>query len=244
VPLTFTGCCILTDIEGTTSSISYVYDELFPYVRKNVEAYLQKNWGREELVAAADLIARDAGAPSLAAWCLGLTQPQAIEKLRVEVNRLMNIDSKSTGLKQLQGLVSKAGYDSGTLRAHVYPDVPPALKAWCEKGVDVRIYSSGSIQAQCQFFGHTIAGDLLPFFKGHYDTRVGAKREISSYRNIAASVGRPAGEILFLSDVTAELDAARGAGMQTALLVRPGNPKQPEHTHPVLKTFADLSIVC
>lgn len=241
--ISFQGRAILLDIEGTTSSISFVYDVLFPYVRTHLEAFLKKNWGNVDVVAACNLIAKDTGANSLATWCLGLQQNEAVEKMRIEVNRLMNADSKSTGLKQLQGLISREGYASGELRSHVYPDVPPALKNWTDKNIDVRIYSSGSIQAQSQFFGHTIAGDLLGFFKGHYDTTTGPKREISSYTKIAENIKQPPAQILFLSDVAEELDAARGAGMRTGLVVRPGN-KVPAfgHTHPRIKSFDEIKI--
>ena len=233
----------MLDIEGTTSSISFVYDVLFPYVRTHLEAYLKKNWGRDDLVHAGNLIAKDTGANSLVTWCLGLKTNEAVEKMRIEVNRLMNMDSKSTGLKELQGLISREGYASGELRSHVYPDVPIALKNWTDKGIDVRIYSSGSIQAQSQFFAHTVAGDLLGFFKGHYDTTTGKKREIASYTKIAENIKKPPAQILFLSDVAEELDAARGAGMKTGLVVRPGN-KVPEvgHTHPAITSFDDVKV--
>lgn len=239
----FSGKAILLDIEGTTSSISFVYDDLFPYVRTHLEDFLKKNWGREDVVHSGNLIAKDTGANSLATWCLGLNTNEAVEKMRIEVNRLMNVDSKSTGLKELQGLITREGYASGELRSHVYPDVPPALERWTAKSIDVRIYSSGSIQAQSQFFAHTIAGDLLGFFKGHYDTTTGPKREIDSYIKIAENIKQPPARILFLSDATAELDAARGAGMQTALVVRPGN-KVPGfgHAHPCIASFADVQV--
>lgn len=239
--INFSGRAIVLDIEGTTSSISFVYDVLFPYVRTHLEAFLKENWGRDDCIHACNLIAKDTGANSLATWCLGLSRDDAIEKMRIEVNRLMNADSKSTGLKELQGLISAKGYASGKLRSHVYPDVKPALKRWTDKGFDVRIYSSGSIQAQSQFFGNTIDGDLLGFFKGHYDTTTGPKREISSYRAIANNIKVQADEILFLSDVLAEIDAARGAGFQTALVMRPGNKvAESSHTHAVIGSFAEI----
>jgi enolase-phosphatase E1 len=166
-----------------------------------------------ELNRVADSLAAEAGGASFS----------SVDDIRKEVLRLMDQDIKSTGLKHLQGLIWEAGFASGELRAHVYDDVPPALKAWNAAGRDVRIYSSGSIQAQKLFFGHTIAGDFLPLLKGHYDTTTGPKKEPASYRAIAALYGLPSSEILFLSDIVAELDAACSAGMRTALVVRPGN---------------------
>jgi enolase-phosphatase E1 len=246
----FSGRGILLDIEGTTSSVSFVYDVMFPYVRRHLTFEVFSNWEEPQYVAAFDAIARDAGHESIEAW-LGkqnLTSDNPLRGADVvckEVTRLMDADAKSTGLKQLQGLIWKSGFESGVLKAHVYDDVPPALAAWNAAGKDVRIYSSGSVQAQKLFFGHTIAGNLLAHFRGHYDTTIGAKREAESYRKIAVDFGMPAEEILFLSDVVAELDAARAAGMQTGLCLRPGNaPGQvsAEIAHEEISSFTEVKI--
>jgi enolase-phosphatase E1 len=242
----FSGRGILLDIEGTTSSISFVYDVMFPYVRKHLTFEVFSNWMEPEYIEAFHAIARDAGHESLDAWLKkeSLTRENPLRAAEVvckEVTRLMDSDAKATGLKQLQGLIWQSGFESGELKAHVYDDVPPALVGWNSAGKDVRIYSSGSVQAQKLFFGHTIAGNLLPQFRGHYDTTMGPKKEAESYRKIAADFKLPPDEILFLSDVVAELDAARGAGMQTALVVRLGNPSAPAgHSHRVIETFAGL----
>jgi len=219
---------ILLDIEGTTSSISFVYDVMFPYARRHLTFEVFANWLEPEYIRALHAIARDAGHESLDAWLKqeGLTRDNPLRAATVvceQVTRLMDADAKATGLKQLQGLIWKAGFESGELKAHVYEDVPPALAAWNAAGKDVRIYSSGSVQAQKLFFGHTIAGDLLLHFRGHYDTTIGSKKDAESYRKIAAEFKLAASQILFLSDIAAELDAARTAGFQTALVVRPGN---------------------
>jgi enolase-phosphatase E1 len=219
---------ILLDIEGTTSSVSFVYDVMFPYVRKHLTFEVLTNWDEPDYIAAYEAIARDAGHDSLAAWLKthNLSRDNPLRAANVvcqEVIRQMDADVKATGLKQLQGLIWQSGFESGELQAHVYDDVPTALAAWNAAGKDVRIYSSGSIQAQKLFFGHTIAGNLLGQFRGHYDTTTGPKKESASYQKIAADFGLLPGEILFLSDIVAELDAARAAGMQTALVVRPGN---------------------
>jgi enolase-phosphatase E1 len=216
---------ILLDIEGTTSSVSFVYDVMFPYVRKHLTFEVFANWLEPEYIQAFHTIAKDSGHDSLDAWLKkeGLTRENPIRAAEVvckEVTRLMDADVKATGLKELQGLIWKSGFESGELKAHVYSDVPPALAAWKAAGKDIRIYSSGSVQAQQLFFGHTIAGNLLPYFHGHYDTTTGGKKESSSYRKIAAAFGLAPSEIVFLSDVVAELDAARAAGMQTTLVVR------------------------
>jgi enolase-phosphatase E1 len=236
----FAGSAILLDIEGTTSAIGFVYDILFPYARRELADFLARRGGEPAVRAACEQIARDAGAESLSAWA----GPNGVEaKVIEEVVRLMDKDEKRTGLKALQGLIWEEGYEQGRLKSHVYPDVRPALEAWTERGLDVRIYSSGSVAAQKAFFGRTEAGDLLPFFRGHYDTTTGPKRESPSYTRIAADMGREAGEILFLSDVPAELAAARGAGYQVGLVRRPGNaPVEATTPFPSIHSFAEITI--
>jgi enolase-phosphatase E1 len=228
------GRGILLDIEGTTSSVSFVYDVMFPFVRERLDAYLASAWETPECRAACEQIARDAG------------HDGAVERpwIHDEVIRLMDGDVKATGLKQLQGLIWKSGFEGGQMQAHVYDDVPPALDTWNAAGRDVRIYSSGSIQAQKLFFGHTIAGNLLDRFRGHYDTTTGPKKEAESYRRIAADFDLPPAEILFLSDVVDELNAARAAGLSTALCLRPGNAPTPaNHGHAELTSFAQVRLV-
>ncbi len=222
--LDFAGCGILLDIEGTTSSVSFVYDVMFPYARRELEAYLQHQWGSRELNEACELIARDAGSESFERWTAHLNSDEARrQQVSREVLRLMDGDVKATGLKQLQGLIWRSGFESAEMQAHVYDDVPVALAAWQRAGIDVRIYSSGSIAAQKLFFGHTVAGDLLSYFRGHYDTTTGSKKEATSYERIAQAFELAPQEILFISDVPEELTAAMAAGLLTALAVRPGN---------------------
>ncbi|MCW8130420.1 MAG: acireductone synthase [Planctomycetota bacterium] len=243
MPISFGGQGILLDIEGTTSSVQFVYEVLFPYVRAHLDEFIEKSWKREGAICARELIAKDAGAESFPKWCGHLLMAERQKKLAAEVIRLMDADSKSTGLKALQGLISKEGYASGALRAHVYPDVPEAFKRWKDAGKAVRIFSSGSITAQQELFEHTEAGNLRPFLSGHYDTTTGPKREAESYRKIAAAWELAPREILFVSDVPAELDAACAAGMQTALSVRPGNAALPEGvTHPRIASFDEIEL--
>jgi enolase-phosphatase E1 len=246
----FSGRGILLDIEGTTSSVSFVYDVMFPYVRKHLTFEVFANWMEPEYIEAFHAIAKDAGHDSLDAWLKtkGLTRENPLRAAEVvckEVTRLMDADAKATGLKQLQGLIWQSGFESGELKAHVYDDVPQALAVWNAAGKDVRIYSSGSVQAQKLFFGHTIAGNLLPHFRGHYDTTTGSKKEADSYRKIAADFKLPPGEILFLSDIVAELDAACAAGLKTALCIRPGNAADQTSAgepHSVIENFAQVEL--
>ena len=237
--IAFGGRGILLDIEGTTSSVSFVYDVMFPFVRRELVAFLREHGDEPLVIVALEFTAKDLGHSSLEEW--RAASGSDAEVLAADVFRLMDGDVKATGLKQLQGLVWEAGFASGELQAHVYDDVPPALLAWNASGVDVRIYSSGSIQAQKLFFGHTIVGDLLSRFRGHYDTTTGPKKEAASYTQIAADFALPASEILFLSDIPAELAAARTTGMQTALVKRRGNAEvSSDHGHSVIHSFAEI----
>jgi enolase-phosphatase E1 len=246
----FSGRGILLDIEGTTSSVSFVYDVMFPYVRKHLTFEVFSNWMEPAYIEAFHALAKDAGHESFDAWLKqagpSLDKPvRAAEVVCKEVIRLMDTDAKSTGLKQLQGLIWQGGFESGALEAHIYDDVPAALAAWNAAGKDVRIYSSGSVQAQKLFFGHTVAGNLLGHFRGHYDTTTGPKKEAASYRRIAADYNLPPGEILFLSDIVAELDAARAAGLQTAVVSRPGNAPVDQGdspAHPTISSFDEVEV--
>jgi enolase-phosphatase E1 len=231
----------LLDIEGTTSSVSFVYETLFPYVRKALPEFLRDHWTHAPMQKACEQIAKDAGAASFAEWA-GTDELSARQaKLLQHLYRLMDADSKATGLKELQGLISRIGYAAGTLRSHVYPDVPPALKRWTESGRKVAIFSSGSIAAQKQFYKNTEAGDLSGYLSGHFDTTTGPKREAESYRKIAAALAVPPAEIVFISDVVEELDAAKVAGIQAILALRPGNkPVRDGHGHKTIISFDEV----
>ena len=153
----------------------------------------------------------------------------------------MDQDSKDAALKELQGRIWEAGYRSGELAGEVFDDVAPALKRWQEQRIEVAVFSSGSVLAQKLLFRYSVAGDLTPFLTWHFDTGVGSKTEASSYAKIAESMRTPPSRITFISDVVRELDAARAAGLRTALSVRPGNPAQPgEHGHPAIRSFDEL----
>ena len=226
---------ILLDIEGTTSSISFVHDVMFPFVLTRLDEFLlaHLSGGRlpedAKLVAALDQIAVDAGHDSLLSWKGASGSKDAIDLVANEVRQRMSVDAKSTGLKALQGLIWHGGFTSGELKAHVYPDVIPAIKQWIAAGKDVRIYSSGSIAAQKLFFGHLEGeGNCLGLLSGHYDTTIGGKKESASYKRVADDWGLPVEEILFISDIAEELLAAKAAGLNTLASVRPGNSPLPE----------------
>lgn len=216
---------VLLDIEGTTTPIDFVYRTLFPFARRHMRAYLTEH--PDELQAEWSVLR----AEHVADASQGLQPPALDEAALVEtatayLHWLMERDRKATPLKTLQGQIWEAGYRSGELKSVVYADVPPALARWQAQGRRVCIYSSGSVLAQRLLFQFTAAGDLTPFLSGYFDTAVGAKREVTSYQSIADALQLAPAEILFCSDVTAELQAAGESGMQTLLLVRPGNPPQ------------------
>ena len=215
---------------------------MFPFARRELDAFLSANWANPATAEACNQIAIDAGHESLAGWSGHQSTDEASQELiRNEVTRLMDGDIKATGLKALQGLIWKSGFENREMVAHVYDDVVPAINEWKSSGIDLRIYSSGSVGAQKLFFGHTEFGDLLDHFSAHYDTKIGSKRESESYTKIALDTGQPASTILFASDVLAELDAAKAAGMQTVLSIRPGNATVDEaHGHPTITTFAGI----
>jgi len=200
---------IVTDIEGTTSSISFVKEVLFPYARYALPDFIRAHADAPEVRRWLDAIATEIAA--------GTCQDEVIvETLQGWIDQ----DRKHTALKALQGMIWEAGYRNGDYRAHLYPDVTPKLRAWHADGIALYVYSSGSVAAQKLFFQYSEAGDLTGLFSGHFDTEIGHKREADSYRRIAQAIGFAPGELLFLSDVVEELDAAREAGLATVLVDR------------------------
>ncbi len=207
---------IVLDIEGTTTPIAFVYDVLFPYARAHLREYLGEVPDPDAINLLKEERLRDAAA----------APDDSIDSLAKYVEWLMDRDRKSPGLKALQGLVWQRGYRDGSLKGMVFPDVPRALARWHEAGIKIAIYSSGSVLAQRLLFSTTSFGDLTPLLTGFFDTSSGAKTFEDSYRRIAGALGCSPPEMLFVSDVTAEIDAARNAGCQVTLCVRPGNAPQ------------------
>ena len=212
---------LLLDIEGTTTPVDFVFGVLFPFARDRAEAFLRAHGAEPEVQADLAQLRQEHAAETDAAcpaW-VGDDPLAAVPYL----HWLIACDRKSTGLKSLQGKIWDEGYRDGSLKAQVYDDVPRAFERWIAAGKQIRIYSSGSVQAQQLLFRYSEHGDLTPHLSGYYDTRVGGKREADSYRRIVADIGVPAERVLFISDVVAELEAAREAGLQTLFSWRPGN---------------------
>ncbi|MEH6365879.1 MAG: acireductone synthase [Pseudomonas marincola] len=202
---------ILTDIEGTTSAVSFVFDVLFPYAVEHLPAFVLEHADEPQVAQLLDAVREDSAEP----------EADTIRVIEILLQWIAD-DRKATPLKALQGMIWQQGYANGQLKGHVYPDAVEALKRWNQQGYALYVYSSGSIQAQKLIFGCSEAGDLSPLFSGYFDTTSGPKREVGSYQRIAEAIGLPADAIVFLSDVVEELDAAQQAGMQTIGLVREG----------------------
>ena len=182
--------CVLLDIEGTISDIRFVYDVMFPYAKKHLERFLIENWEAIPVQDAVRTVARDAKIPSIDDW-LGPEwlkgERAAVLKFSEHCHQLMATDSKATGLKLLQGMVWQFGFESGALRAELFADVLPALEEWKASGLDLRIYSSGSVLAQKMFFKYTVLGDLTNLFSAHYDTTIWTKLPHHSLEQLESS---------------------------------------------------------
>lgn len=233
--------CVLLDIEGTTTPISFVHDVLFRFARQHLESYLRDERNSAALrdivhrlrTEHAEDVARGVSPPPF--------EEHGIDWPATYLRWLMDRDRKSPALKQLQGLIWERGYQAGELRGEVFAEVPTAIRSWRATGIDVAIYSSGSELAQRRLFESIEGDDLTPFITAFFDTSVGPKQSAESYANIARALGRDPASILFVSDVTAELAAARTAGMQVLLSIRPGNGVQPEAGHfEGVRTFEEI----
>jgi enolase-phosphatase E1 len=225
---------VLVDIEGTTSTVAFVHQVLFPYSDAHLDGYVAAHRADAEVAQAMLEAARLAGEPDDADDATVLAQ----------LHEWIAEDRKATPLKTLQGLIWAEGYANGDLRAHVYPDAAAGLRRWHAAGLELYVYSSGSIAAQKVLFANNSQGDLTPLFTNYFDTTIGHKREARSYTAISRAMRTPPEDIVFLSDVDAELDAARETGMQTVRLLRPADtPPGATTKHPAATTFDDIEIV-
>ena len=224
---------VLVDVEGTTSTIAFVHDVLFPYADEHLDRYVAEHRGEPAVAQAMHDAAVLAGEE--------LDSPDAT--ILHHLHYWLREDLKVTPLKTLQGMIWAEGFARKRLRGHVYPDAAAGLRRWHDAGLRLSVYSSGSVEAQRVLFGNSMEGDLAALFGGHFDTTTGPKRDAASYASIASEIGFPAADVVFLSDVDAELDAARSAGMQTVRLLRPADtPPGATTTHPSAISFADIEI--
>ncbi len=221
---------ILTDIEGTTTPISFVTQVLYPYARTRLPGFVRER-------------AQDVDVAALSAEVQAETGQQLdLEGVIAQLLAWMDADRKAAPLKELQGLIWEQGYAEGALTTQMYEDAARRLQDWHTAGLQLYVFSSGSVRAQRAIFARTDQGDMGALFSGYFDTRTGQKREPVAYERIAEGMGLPARAVLFLSDVREELDAARAAGMQTAWLVRERVAAGPAAAHRQARTFDAIRI--
>jgi len=235
---------ILLDVEGTTTALDFVYRVLFPYARSHLRRFLDRYSSLPDVQADIAMLYQENLADlrqSLRPPMLrNSAQDSGMESLAAYVEWLMQQDRKSTALKSLQGKIWKQGYESGELRSQVFEDVLPALKRWHHSEKSISIFSSGSVLAQMLLFAHTTAGDLTPYISRYFDTTTGAKTASASYCEIARALKRLPSEVLFISDVVAELDTAGSAGFEILLCERPGNRAQPAASYRVIRSLGEV----
>jgi enolase-phosphatase E1 len=235
---------ILLDIEGTSTPIDFVYRTLFPYARRKLNGFLVDHREdpavRDDMDALRKQHAKDANEQLNPPHWIQDTQQAELASATEFALWLMDRDSKCAALKSLQGKIWEEGYQRGELRGEVYPEVPAALARWVAQGKTICIFSSGSVLAQRLLFGSTAAGDLNRFIHANFDTTVGTKHSPESYARIAETLAIMPANILFISDVAKELDAAQEAGMPTALCERTELAGRSATTHPVIHTFDEI----
>ena len=226
---------ILTDIEGTTSSISFVKDILFPYAEKNLPTFIRANRQKNSVRKELNEVAKISDIPS-----------HNVEALITKLIEWMKADKKTTPLKSLQGMIWKKGYKNADYKAHIYNDAIQKLVEWREKNIKIFVYSSGSIQAQKLFFQYSLYGDARSLFNDYFDTTIGIKKNQDSYKKISQAIGISSGQILFLSDIESELNAAKNVGYDTCWVIRPDDSEVDIETiqsdHQVVSSFHDIKI--
>jgi len=221
---------IVCDIEGTTTSLSFVKDTLFPYARAHMAEFVREHQQQPEVASLINDVRKEMHKPDA-----------ALEEVIAQLVSWIDEDKKITPLKAIQGHIWQYGYQNNDYHGHVYRDAFEKLRFWHESGIGLYIFSSGSVYAQKLLFAHTEFGDLTSLFSGYFDTNIGAKVNAESYRTIAQQINLPAEDILFLSDIDKELDAAREAGMKTLWLVRDGQ-LNPQSSHTQVNSFTDISV--
>ncbi|XP_011154963.1 enolase-phosphatase E1 [Harpegnathos saltator] len=246
---TLIASTVLVDIEGTTTSISFVKETLFPYVRQNLKDYIESKWEDEEFKQDYEKLKEQAKkdeedkADGFVA-IIGDKPEEEKDSLLKNIFWQMDNDRKTGALKQLQGHIWRQAYETGAVKAHVYEDVPKALESWTNDGKKIYVYSSGSVEAQKLLFGHAEQGNMLKYFSGFFDTEVGAKQETDSYRNILSKINEKPSNVIFLTDIVKEAAAAKEAGLSTVIVIREGNAAltdEEKTTFTTINSFLDLT---
>lgn len=220
---------IITDIEGTTSSLSFVKEVLFPYARAHIADFVRSHADESAVKALLEDV------------CQVVGKQLDTEQIITQLIDWTDSDKKVTPLKSLQGFIWEAGYQQGDFNGHIYSDATDNLQKWHAQGIALYVYSSGSVHAQKLLFAHTEQGDLTPLFSGYFDTHIGGKQQVESYQRIAETIGLPAEQLLFLSDIKEELDAAKAADFATVQLTRDGE-FDTQTDHPQVRSFDEISL--
>ncbi|CAH2070046.1 unnamed protein product, partial [Thlaspi arvense] len=241
--------CIVLDIEGTTTPITFVTDVLFPYARENVGKHLKLTYDTAETQEDIKLL-RAQVEEDLRQGLTGAVpiphadegQDKVIAAVVSNVEAMIKADRKITALKELQGHIWRTGFECNELKSVVFEDVAEALQKWHSSGIKVYIYSSGSRLAQRLLFGNTNYGDLRKYLSGFFDTTIGNKKESKSYKEITETLGvDDPSEILFVTDVYQEATAAKAAGVEAIISIRPGNASLPEnHGFKTVTSFSQI----
>jgi enolase-phosphatase E1 len=234
---------ILLDIEGTTTPITFVTQVLYPYARTHLRSYLHRYGDSPQYLALMAAFQQEHHADERSGEPVPPWSPAGADarpSAQAYAEWLMDRDRKSPALKELQGYIWEEGYERGDLVGEVYEDVPRALARWRREHVRLGIFSSGAVLAQRWLFRRSSAGDLSSFLHWYFNGHTGSKQDPNSYRRIAEEVGELPPDVLFVSDVVAELNAARTAGLGTILSLRPNNLPQPPHDHEVVTTFDEI----
>ena len=230
---------ILLDIEGTTTPIDFVHKTLFPFAKAKIGEFVGANFS--EIKAEIEQLKNE--------YCKDFTEQIYDRDFRADspesvadyLKFLIEVDRKSTPLKSLQGKIWRKGYESGELKSVMFEDVPRAFERWKREGKTIAIYSSGSILAQKLIFKYSNFGDLSNFISHYFDTNTGHKRDATSYVKIAAALNQPPKRVAFFSDIPAELDAARHAGVKASLVFRKGNdPVKNETDYEIIYDFDEI----
>lgn len=204
----------LFDIEGTTTDINFVHKVLFPYSAQHIAEFVDHHKDEKAIAEAIkevqETVKKEEG------------RDIDLDSVKDTLMKWIREDRKHGALKEIQGHIWDLGYSKNDFKGHVYPDVKPFFLKILDTDSKIGIYSSGSVHAQKLIFGYSSDGDLTPLISYYFDTKIGGKRERTSYSNIANTLHLAPSEIHFFSDIPEELAAAQEAGMQVTQVLRPG----------------------
>ncbi|XP_013397492.2 enolase-phosphatase E1 [Lingula anatina] len=222
---------LLLDVEGTTSPISFMKNEVNQYVTENIQEYLTKNWESEELQNVITSL-REQAQQDKEAGTEGVVEVKAADDPQEEViasitenlKWQMSQEKATTAACQLQSQILREAFKMEKMKGKLFDDVVPALKEVATDSRQVYLFSTTSMDVQKLLFTYSAQGDNSKCLSGFFDSKVGAKTEMESYKNIINDIGVKPEETLYVTDMPAEAQAAGKAGIGVFLLNRPENP--------------------